>query len=116
MCRPVSGAATQATDYKKMVSSADTCEGHSVCRDIYHRGSVAYVVLIQESPGIGQKTFALTDRLISAGSDVVVPHPSGPIGKTLIIVGSIVSNVTRVICLRREFNLFAGDKPRPVVD
>ena len=103
--------ATQIAEYTKTVFTAETREGHTVSHDIYHRGSGAPVVLIQELPGIGQQTLALADRLIEAGHEVVMPHLFGPIGNT-----SIGGNLVRVLCLRKEFNVFAGEKSSPIVD
>ena len=104
-------AATQIGDYSKTVFTAETCEGHSVSHDVYHRGSGAPVVLIQELPGIGQETLALADRLIGAGFEVIMPHLFGPIGRT-----SIGGNLFRVLCLRKEFSVLAAHRSSPIVD
>ena len=107
----INATATPITEYTNTVFTAETREGHNVSHDIYHRGSGAPIVLIQELPGIGQETLALADRLISAGFEVVMPHLFGPIGKT-----SITGNLVRVMCLRKEFRLLAGNKSSPIVD
>ena len=104
-------AATQIADYSKTVFTAETREGHSVSHDVYHRGSGAPVVLIQELPGIGQETLALADRLIGAGFEVIMPHLFGPIGRT-----SIGGNLVRVLCLRKEFSVLAARRSSPIVD
>ena len=104
-------AATQIADYSKTVFTAETREGHSVSRDVYHRGSGVPVVLIQELPGIGQETLALADRLVSAGFEVIMPHLFGPIGRT-----SIGRNLVRVLCLRKEFSVLAAHRSSPIVD
>ena len=104
-------AATQIADYSKTVFTAETREGHSVSRDVYHRGSGVPVVLIQELPGIGQETLALADRLVSAGFEVIMPHLFGPIGRT-----SIGGNLVRVLCLRKEFSVLAVNRSSPIVD
>ena len=104
-------AATPISEYTKTVFTAKTRSGHSVSHDIYHRGSGAPVVLIQELPGIGQETLALADRLIAAGFEVIMPHLFGPIGKI-----SIGGNLVRVLCLRKEFNVLASNKSSPIVD
>lgn len=69
------------------------------------------VVIIQELPGIGQETLALTDRFVEQGYRVFLPHLFGPIGK--IATGS---NLLRVLCMRREFKIFAKNESSPVVD
>lgn len=104
-------AATQIAEYTKTVFTAETREGHTVSHDVYHRGSGAPVVLIQELPGIGQETLALADRLIGAGFEVIMPHLFGPIGKT-----SIGGNLVRVLCLRKEFNVLVSERSSPIVD
>lgn len=107
----MTSAATQIADYTKTVFTAETREGHSVSHDVYHRGSSAPVVLIQELPGIGQETLALADRLVSAGFEVIMPHLFGPIGTT-----SIGGNLARVLCLRKEFSVLAANRSSPIVD
>ena len=87
-------AATQIADYSKTVFTAETREGHCLSHDVYHRGSGAPVVLIQELPGIGHETLALADRLVGAGFEVIMPHLFGPIGRI-----SIGGNLLRVLCL-----------------
>ncbi len=104
-------AATQIADYSKTVFTAETREGHSVSHDVYHRGSGAPVVLIQELPGIGQEALALADRLVGAGFEVIMPHLFGPIGRT-----SIGGNLVRVLCLRKEFSVLAAHRSSPIVD
>ena len=104
-------ATTQISDYTKTVFTAETRDGHSVCHDIYHRGSGTPVVLIQELPGIGQETLALADRLVNAGHEVVMPHLFGPLGKI-----SIGGNLARVMCMRKEFRLMASNASSPISD
>ena len=104
-------ATTQIADYTKTVFTAETCGGHSVSHDVYHRGSGAPVVLIQELPGIGEETLALADRLVGAGFEVIMPHLFGPIGRT-----SIGGNLARVLCLRKEFSVLATNRSSPLVD
>ena len=104
-------AATQIADYSKTVFTAETREGHCVSHDVYHRGSGAPVVLIQELPGIGQETLALADRLIGAGFEVIMPHLFGPIGRI-----SIGGNLLRVLCLRKEFSVLVANRSSPIVD
>ena len=104
-------APTQIADYTRTVFTAETREGHSVSHDVYHLGSGTPVVLIQELPGIGQETLELADRLVSAGFEVIMPHLFGPIGRT-----SIVGNLARVLCLRKEFSVLAANRSSPIVD
>jgi dienelactone hydrolase len=102
---------TPINQYKRSNFSAPISGGHIVSHDFYARGKGAPVVLIQELPGIGQETLRLADRLVDAGFEVVMPHLFGPIGKT-----SMSGNMVRVLCMRREFALFAANSSSPVVD
>jgi len=90
--------------------TATLSAGHEVTHDVYCRGKGAPVLLIQELPGIGQETLRLADRLVDAGFEVILPHLFGPIGKT-----SMVGNLARVFCMRREFTLFSSNKSSPIV-
>ncbi len=102
---------TPISQFKRSIFSAPLAGGHEVTHDIYSRGSGAPVVLIQELPGIGQETLRLADRLVDAGFEVVMPHLFGPIGRT-----SMAGNLTRVLCMRKEFSLFSANKSSPIVD
>lgn len=104
-------AATPIDSYERSEYTATTREGHSICHDIYQRGSGKQVILIQELPGIGQETLHLADRLVGAGFRVTLPHLFGPLGKT-----SIAGNLARVFCLRREFHVFQANRSSPIVD
>ena len=84
---------------------------HDVTHTVYHNGEGSPVVLIQELPGIGQATLRLAEKLIAAGHTVFMPHLFGPIGKV-----SMVGNIARVFCMRREFSLFSARKSSPIVD
>ncbi len=78
--------------------------------DIYTLGDGnKVVVIIQELPGIGQETLALADRFVARGYTVILPHLFGPIGKT-----ASASNFFRVLCMRKEFYLFAKNESSPI--
>ena len=53
----------------------------------------------------------MADRFVEAGFEVVLPHLFGPIGKT-----TIAGNFARVLCMRKEFSLFAANRSSPIVD
>jgi dienelactone hydrolase len=97
--------------YESRSFSAPLRSGRTVTHDIYQRGEGPPIVVIQELPGIGPETLRLADRLVSAGYQVTLPHLFGPLGRT-----SMVGNLVRVICMRREFDLLARDESSPVVD
>ena len=80
-------------------------------RPVYARGDGPPVIVIQELPGIGPETFHLCDELVDAGFRVYLPHLFGPLGRT-----SMVGNIVRVFCMRREFALFAANQSSPIVN
>lgn len=103
---------TQIGAYHKSVFTAPIRSGHQVSHDIYTLGDGdKVVVIIQELPGIGQETLALSDRFVASGYRVIMPHLFGPIGKI-----SIVGNLLRVFCMRREFSVFRKGNSSPIVD
>jgi dienelactone hydrolase len=102
---------TQITEFKKTRFCAETTSGYTIEHDVYTRGNGPVIVLIQELPGIGQSTLRLADKFIAAGFEVVMPHLFGPIGKT-----TILGNLARVFCLRKEFSLFNKNQTSPIVD
>ncbi len=97
--------------YAKRSFSAPIRGGHTVTHDVYEKGEGSPVVVIQELPGIGPETLTLADRLVEAGHSVTLPHLFGPLGRV-----SMVGNVARVLCMRREFRLFESNQSSPVVD
>lgn len=85
--------------------------GFNATHDVYERGEGPPVILIQELPGIGPETLRLADRLVEAGFRVVMPHLFGPLGRV-----AIASNTVRVMCMRREFDMFSRRRSSPIVD
>ncbi len=79
--------------------------------DVFAQGDGPPVIIIQELPGIGQETISLADELIKSGYRVYLPHLFGPIGRT-----SFAGNMVRVMCMHREFSLFASNRSSPIVD
>ncbi len=91
---------------------ADTQLGHTIVHDVYTKGdSVATIVIIQELPGIGKETLDLADTFFENGYRVVLPHLFGPLGRT-----TMLRNLVRVFCMRREFHLFEKQGTSPIVD
>lgn len=81
----------------------------TVTHPVYVRGAGHPVVIWQELPGIGPETLALADRLDAAGYRVYLPHLFGPLGRV-----SMLGNIARVMCMRREFHLLAQAKASPI--
>jgi dienelactone hydrolase len=97
--------------YTQRSFQAPLSEGPSVTHDVYERGEGPPVVLVQELPGIGPETLRLADRLVAAGHRVVLPHLFGPLGRV-----SILGNLGRVFCMRRELQLLARNRSSPIVE
>lgn len=97
--------------YEKSDFSAPVEGGHTVTHDVYARGQGPAIVLMQELPGIGPETLRFADHLVDAGYSVVLPHLFGPLERI-----SLIGNVVRVFCMRRELYLFAADRTSPIVD
>jgi len=97
--------------YEKEVFTAPIESGSLVSHDVYSRGCGPVVVIIQELPGIGSETLRLADSFVDQGFSVILPHLFGPLGKT-----SMLGNLARVFCMRREFALFSKNRCSPVVD
>ncbi len=99
------------SDYSKTTHAITSGDGRQIKHEVYTIGEGAPIVLIQELPGIGVETLRLSDKLTSAGFQVVLPHLFGPLGKT-----QMLGNLVRVFCLRREFHLFQSNQSSPIVD
>lgn len=103
---------TQIEEFEKEEFSCTMRNGILAKHDIYSLGDGnKIVVIIQELPGIGQETLALADRFVQQGYRVFLPHLFGSIGKT-----ATTTNLLRVLCMRREFNIFAKNESSPIVD
>lgn len=107
----MSNSFTPIAEYRVAPFTATFEGGEQITHDVYHRGSGAPVVIIQELPGIGMETLRLADEFVSRGFEVVLPHLFGPLGR--IAIGG---NLVRVFCMRREFHLFENDRSSPIVD
>ena len=101
----------QISDFEAFSFESHTRDGVLISHQVYRCGQGPSIILIQELPGIGVETLALAKALIDAGFEVVLPHLLGPLGQT-----RLVGNLARVMCMRREFHLFARKQTSPVVD
>jgi dienelactone hydrolase len=96
--------------YTQRSFQAPLREGTPVAHDVYERGEGPPVVLMQELPGIGPETLRLAERLVAAGHRVVLPHLFGPLGRV-----SVVGNLGRALCMRRELHMLARNRSSPIV-
>jgi dienelactone hydrolase len=84
--------------------------GQPVSFDVYTIGAGPPVIVMQEMPGIGETTLAFAKRLVAAGYEVWLPHWFGPLGKTSAL------NLIRMLCMRREFQVFAKHQSSAITD
>ncbi len=97
---------------RRPFSAAISGQAQPICHDVYSKGQPgATVVIIQEMPGIGQETLSLAETFVQQGFRVVLPHLFGPLGRV-----SLLGNIGRVFCMRREFKLFEKNASSPIVD
>lgn len=78
--------------------------------DVYTIGEGPPVVIMQEMPGIGKTAIAFCKRLVDHGFEVWAPHWFGPLGKVSAL------NLVRMLCMRREFQLFEKHKSSAVTE
>ena len=78
--------------------------------DVYTMGAGAPVIMMQELPGIGAEAIAFAKRLTSQGFEVWAPHWFGPLGKSSAL------NMVRLLCMRREFQVFAKRQSSAITD
>ncbi len=98
-------------EFDRTAFTAPINDGHQVTHDIYSRGDGPVIVIVQELPGIGTATLDLARHFVDQGFSVCLPHLFGPLGRT-----SMLGNMARVMCLRREFKLLEKNATSPIVD
>ena len=89
--------------------SAPADGGAGITHDVYAKGDGPPILILQELPGIDDKTFALADRLIDAGFKIYLPHMLGRFGTK-----TTLRNMARLLCIRREFDAFLSGAQSPV--
>jgi dienelactone hydrolase len=73
------------------------------------------VIVIHEIPGLHPLVVRLADRIAAAGMTVYLPTLFGEPCRPFSTLYQIKSTVT-VLCIRREFTVWASDKSSPIVD
>ncbi|QFT72155.1 MULTISPECIES: dienelactone hydrolase family protein [unclassified Ruegeria] len=89
--------------------SAPMTSGQSTTHDVYVGGEGPPILILQELPGIGPETLALSAKLNASGFRVYLPHLFGTYGKV-----EMGKNMARLFCVRREFNIFARGRQSPI--
>ena len=82
---------------------------------VYRRGSGPAVVVMHEMPGLHPLVIRFADRVAEAGMTVFCPSlfgtPGKPVGRAYTVATAL-----SVICVRREFYVWRGDRSSPVAD
>ncbi|WP_186766384.1 dienelactone hydrolase family protein [Phaeobacter marinintestinus] len=91
--------------------TAPLSTGQSATHDIHVKGDGPPIILVQELPGIGEETLALVNRLCASGFRVYLVHFLGPFGRK-----TMVRNTLRMLCVRREINMFLRNRQSPFAD
>jgi dienelactone hydrolase len=84
-------------------------------RKVFRRGMGPGVVVIHEIPGLHPRVIRFADRLADAGFRVYLPSLFGEPGRP-VSLPYVMSSFASVICIRREFNVWATDRESPIVD
>lgn len=84
---------------------------HGLKHTVYQKGDrkSAPIVILQELPGITPETVAFADRLVARGFQVYLPHMWGKLNHP----SEPVKNLAKV-CISREINAIATDKPSKI--
>ena len=82
---------------------------------VYRRGSGPAVIIMHEMPGLHPLVVRFADRVAAAGMTVFCPSLFGRPGKPASR-GYALATALGVICVRREFHVWRGDRSSPVVD
>lgn len=82
---------------------------------VYRRGAGPAVIVIHEMPGLHPLVIRFADRVAEAGMTVFCPSlfgaPGKPVGR-----GYTLATALGVLCIRREFYVWRGDRSSPVAD
>ena len=84
-------------------------------REVYRRGAGPAVIVIHEMPGLHPLVIRFADRVAEAGMTVFCPVLFGVPGRPATHPGSVLTMLGGM-CVRREFNAWAGGKWSPIVD
>ena len=82
---------------------------------VYRRGSGPAVIVLHEMPGLHPQVVRFADRVAEAGMTVFCPSLFGVPGKP-VSRSYTLGTAVGVLCVRREFYVWRGDKSSPVAD
>ena len=84
-------------------------------RPVWRKGSGPAVIIIHEVPGLHPLVARFADHVAAAGMTVFLPSLFGKPNKPASI-GYAIGEVLTTLCVRREFQLWAGRGSSPIVD
>ena len=84
-------------------------------RAVYRRGEGPAVIVIHEMPGLHPLVLRFADRVAAAGMTVFCPSLFGQPGRPASR-GYALQQMLTAVCVRREFNMWAGGKSSPIVE
>lgn len=84
-------------------------------RRVLRQGSGPAVIVIHEVPGPHPLVLRFARRVAQAGHTVFLPVLMGQPGRP-VTTGYTAVEVLKNICIRREFECWAGDRSSPIVD
>ena len=82
---------------------------------VYRRGAGPAVIIMHEMPGLHPLVIQFADRVAEAGMTVFCPSLFGRPGRP-VSRGYVLGTALGVLCMRREFYVWRGDRSSPVVD
>jgi len=82
---------------------------------VYRRGTGPGVIIMHEMPGLHPLVVKFADRVVESGMTAVLPSFFGTPGKPASR-NYALTTALGVICMRREFYVWRGDRSSPVVD
>ncbi len=84
-------------------------------RTVFRRGNGPAVIVIHEIPGLHPLVVRLADRIAEAGMTVYLPSLFGEPCRPFSTLYQLESTAT-VLCVRREFTVWATDRSSPIVE
>lgn len=82
---------------------------------VYRKGSGPAVIIMHEMPGLHPLVVRFADRVAAAGMTVFCPSLFGKPGKP-VSRSYTLATALGVLCIRREFYVWRGDRSSPVTD
>jgi dienelactone hydrolase len=84
-------------------------------REVFRRGEGPAVIIMHEIPGLHPAVVRFADHVAAAGMTVFLPSLFGKPGKP-VSMGYAAGEILAGICIRREFQVWAGKGSSPMVE